>query len=159
MKKNLLAAMLLTCILTLPTTAMAQNPAADVTDMQALRTAVKADKRAFVAATLALTDAEAKKFWPIYDTYQRGLEAANRIRAVAIDGLLSRDKPMTDLYAKQLAGELIEADEAEVKARRTLYKSVMRALPPKKATRYLQLENKVRAVQSYDMAAAFPLIK
>ncbi len=66
---------------------------------------------------------------------------------------------MTDLYAKQLAGELIEADEAEVKARRTLYKSVMRALPPKKATRYLQLENKVRAVQSYDMAAAFPLIK
>jgi len=159
MKKNLLAAMLLTCILTLPTTAMAQNPAADVTDMQALRTAVKADKRAFVAATLTLTDAEAKKFWPIYDTYQRGLEAANRIRAVAIEGLLSRDKPVTDLYAKQLAGELIEADEAEVKARRTLYKSVMRALPPKKATRYLQLENKVRAVQSYDMAAAFPLIK
>ena len=157
--KNSLAAMLLTCILTLPTTAMAQNPAADVTDMQALRTAVKADKRAFVAATLALTDAEAKKFWPIYDTYQRGLDSANRIRAVAIEGLLSRDKPVTDLYAKQLAGELIEADEAEVKARRTLYKSVMRALPAKKATRYLQLENKVRAVQSYDMAVAFPLIK
>ncbi|MET0442790.1 MAG: hypothetical protein ABW071_12485 [Casimicrobiaceae bacterium] len=157
--KNSLAAMLLTCILALPTIAVAQSPAADVTDMQALRTAVKADKRAFVAATLTLTDAEAKKFWPIYDTYQRGLEAANRIRAVAIEGLLSRDKPVTDLYAKQLAGELIEADEAEVKARRTLYKSVMRALPPKKATRYLQLENKVRAVQSYDMAAAFPLIK
>ena len=157
--KNSLAAMLLTCILTLPTIAMAQNPAADVTDMQALRTAVKADKRAFVAATLALTDAEAKKFWPIYDKYQRGLEAANRIRAVAIEGLLSRDKPVTDLYAKQLAGELVAADEAEVKARRTLYKSVMRALPATKATRYLQLENKVRAVQSYDMAVAFPLIK
>ena len=110
-------------MLTSPTIAIAQNPAADVTDMQALRTAVKADKRAFVAATLALTDAEAKKFWPIYDTYQRGLDSANRIRAVAIEGLLSRDKPVTDLYAKQLAGELIEADEAEVKARRTLSKS------------------------------------
>jgi hypothetical protein len=157
--RNSLAAVVLTCILTLPTIAVAQSPAADVTDLQALRAAVKADKRAFVAATLALNDAEAKKFWPIYDAYQRGLESANRIRAVAIEGMLSRDRPVTDLYAKQLAADLVEADEAEAKARRTLYKSVMRALPATKATRYLQLENKVRAVQSYDMAATFPLIK
>ena len=157
--RNSLAAFVFTCILALPTVAIAQNPAADVTDMQALRTAVKADKRAFVAATLALTHAEAKKFWPIYDAYQRSLEAANRIRAVAIEGMLSRDRPVTDLYAKQLAADLVEADEAEAKARRTLYKGVMRALPATKATRYLQLENKVRAIQSYDMAATFPLIK
>jgi Spy/CpxP family protein refolding chaperone len=159
MMKSSLAAMLLTCILTMPTTATAQNPAADVTDMQALGAAVKADKRAFVAATLGLTDAEAKKFWPIYDAYQRSLEAANRIRAVAIQGLLSRDRPVTDLYAKQLAADLIASDEAEVKARRTLYKRVMRALPSTKAARYLQLESKVRALQNYDLAVAFPLIK
>jgi hypothetical protein len=67
--RNPLAAVLLTCILTWPLVAVAQSSAADVTDMQALRAAVKADKRAFVAATLALTDAEAKKFWPIYDAY------------------------------------------------------------------------------------------
>jgi hypothetical protein len=66
---------------------------------------------------------------------------------------------MTDLYAKQLAADLIESDEAEVKARRTLYKRVMRALPATKAVRYLQLESKVRAVQNYDLAVAFPLLK
>jgi len=156
--KNSMAAMLLMVILTLSTLAVAQNPA-DVTDMQALRTAVKTDKRAFVAATLALTDAQAKKFWPIYDAYQRSLDAANRIRAVAIEGLLSRDKPVTDLYAKQLAADLVESDEAEVKARRTLYNRLMRALPATKAARYLQLESKVRALQNYDLAVTFPLIK
>ena len=137
----------------------AQSGTADVTDLAALRTAAKTDKRAFVAATLALSDSQAKKFWPVYDAYQRSLDAANRIRAVAIEGLLSRDKPITDLYAKQLAAELVESDEAEVKARRTLYNRVMRALPPTKAARYLQLESKIRAVQNYDLAAAFPLIK
>jgi hypothetical protein len=35
----------------------------------------------------------------------------------------------------------------------------MRALPATKAARYLQLENKIRAVQAYDMAESLPLIK
>jgi len=156
---KLLAAFCFIAMLAYATLACAQSGTADVTDLAALRTAVKTDKRAFVAATLALTETQAKKFWPIYDAYQRNLDAANRMRAVALQGLLSRDKPITDLYAKQLANDLLESDEAEVKARRTLYKSVMRALPATKAARYLQLESKVRAIQNYDLAAAFPLIK
>jgi hypothetical protein len=35
----------------------------------------------------------------------------------------------------------------------------MRALPPKKAVRYLQLESKIRAAQSYAIAETIPLIK
>ena len=50
-------------------------------------------------------------------------------------------------------------DEAEIKARRTMHNRVMRALPPRKAARYLQLESKVRAVQDYDIATTIPLIK
>jgi len=36
---------------------------------------------------------------------------------------------------------------------------VMRALPPKKAARYLQLESKIRANRAYDIAVAFPLVQ
>jgi len=139
--------------------AFAQDKNSDVTDLQALRAAVKADKRAFVGATLGLSDAEARRFWPVYDKYQADLELANRMRAVTLEGLLSRDKPITDPYAKQLARELVASDEAEVKARRAMYNRVMRALPAIKAARYLQLESKIRATQNYDIAAAFPLIK
>ena len=46
--------------------ASAQDKIADVTDMQSLRAAIKSDKKTFVAATLQLTPAEAKKFWPKY---------------------------------------------------------------------------------------------
>jgi len=127
--------------------------------MQALRTAVKTDKRALVASTLVLTDAEAKKFWTLYDTYQRALDAANRQRAVVVEDLLNLGKPLSDLYAGNLAGELIAADEAEIKARRKPQNAVMRALPAKKAVRYLQLEAKIRAYQAYDIASIFPAIK
>jgi len=109
---KIIAAFCFAMTATLACAVHAQTATADVTDMNALREAVKTDKRAFVASTLALTDAQAKRFWPIYDQYQRGMEAANRIRAVALQGLLSREGPVTDLYAKQLAGDLIASDEA-----------------------------------------------
>jgi hypothetical protein len=137
---------------------------ADVTDMQALRNAVRADRKAFVASVLNLTDAEAKKFWPLYDGYQRDVDLANRRRNVVLEVLISRDKPFSELYARSLATELIAADEAEIKSRRSLHNRLMRGvptriLPPKKAARYLQLENKIRAVQAYDIAANIPLIR
>jgi Spy/CpxP family protein refolding chaperone len=145
--------------------ARAEGNVADVTDMQALRADVRSDKKAFVAATLKLTDAEAKKFWPLYDAYQRDLDMANRRRAVAVEGVIGRDKPMSDLYAKNLANELIAADEIEIKSRRTLHNRLIKPLPGRsvmpatKAARYLQLEAKIRAVQAYDIAAAIPLVK
>jgi Spy/CpxP family protein refolding chaperone len=133
--------------------------AAPADNMQILRDKLKADKKLLVAANVQLTEAEAKKFWPVYDAYQRAVDVANRDRVVAIEGLIGYDKPLSDPYAKNLAKELVVADEAEVKARRTLYNKVMKALPPKKAARYLQLESKVRAVQAYDIAVGIPLVK
>ena len=158
MKKNL-AAILFAATALAAQWAWAEGSAADVTDMQALRTAVRADKKAFVASTLQLTSAEAKKFWPLYDAYQRMLDNANQRRAMVVINLVSMDKPVSDLYARSLANELIGADEEEIKARRTLHNRVMKALEPKKAARYLQLESKIRAVQAYDIAATIPLIK
>jgi hypothetical protein len=163
MKKNF-AAVLFFAAMIAAQSAWAEDKIADVTDMQALRAAVRADKKAFVASTLKLTDAEAKRFWPLYDTYQRVLDAANRRRVVAVEGLIGLDKPISDLYARNLAVELIAADEAEIKARRTIHNRLMRGvptriLPPRKAARYLQLESKIRAVQAYDIAATIPLVK
>lgn len=162
--KTKFAAILFAVAMVAGQTALAEDKIAEVTDMQALRTAVRTDKKAFVASTLKLTPAEEKKFWPIYDEYQRNLDMTNRRRVVAIQQLAVGDAPESEIYAKRLVNELIVVDEAEVKARRALQNRLMRAvpsriLPPKKAARYLQLESKIRAVQAYDVAATVPLIK
>ena len=159
MKKHI-AVLVTTFALMLPAAAWAQQGggAADA-DMAALRTAVRADRKALVVSTLDLTPTEAKKFWPAYDAYQRSLDAANRRRVVVIEALIGTDKPLTDLQARNLARELIAADEAEFKARRTLNNRVLKVLPEKKAARYLQLEGKIRAMQAYDAAEAIPLIR
>ena len=144
--------------------AWAEDKIADVTDVNALRAAVRADKKAFVASTLKLTTLEAKRFWPIYENYQRVLNATNRRLALAVEAVVTLDRPISDLYARNLANELIASDEEEIKARRALHNRLMRGvptrvLPPNKAARYLQLESKIRAMQDYDIATGIPLVK
>ena len=128
MKKYLTATVYAWSLLAAPM-AIAEGNAADATDMRALRNAVQADKKALVTSTLKLTDGEAKKFWPVYDTYQRDVDLANRRRNVTLEALIGLDKTPSDLYARSLANELIAADEAEIKARRTLHNRLMRGVP------------------------------
>lgn len=163
MPKNL-AFVLFAVLMAVAQLAAAEDKIGDVTDMDALRSAVRTDKKAFIASTLQLTDTEAKRFWPIYDTYQRVLDATNRTRAVAVESIVSMNRSLSDDYARTLAGQLIAADEAELKARRTLLNRLMRGLPtrilpPAKAARYLQLESKIRALIAYDIASTIPLVK
>lgn len=156
MKKTLLIAF---AALALSFTGAAQAQDADLTDMPALKSAVASDKKALVTSTLDLTAAEAKKFWPLYDAYQRRLTASNTRRTKALEGVVALDKPASNLFAKKLADELTAADEDEIRARRALHNGVVKALPAKKAARYLQLEAKIRSLQAYEMASAIPLVK
>ena len=157
MKKRVIA-VLIAIMSAGATVASGQDKKAEVVDMQALRTAVKSDKKGFVAATLQLTPAEAKKFWPVYDAYQRAIDVSNRKRALVVEAVVGKDEDLSNAYAKNLALEAIANDEAEIKARRALQTRLMKALPPIKAARYLQLESKIRAVQDYDIASVIPLV-
>ena len=45
------------------------------TNMEILIQKIKADKKLLVASNMELTDAESKKFWPLYDAYQKEWES------------------------------------------------------------------------------------
>jgi hypothetical protein len=158
MKKLLTSVVLIACCMAAPP-AIGQGAANDVTDMQALRQAVKNDKRALVESLMKLDAAEAKRFWPIYDSYQRSLDQTSRRRVVELQELMFRDKALTNASAKHYVNELLAIDDAEIKDRKAMRNRVMRALPPTKAARYMQLEEKIRAVADYDEASVVPLAR
>ncbi len=157
--KNVSLALATAALLSLVAPLHAQTRSEGAESMQALRAAVAQDKKGYIVSTLALTEAEAKKFSPIFDDYQRALEASDRKRARAFEALVATDKPISDAYAKTLSAEMLMSDDAEFKARRQMHTKVMRALPDKKAAQYLQLEARLRAAKLYDIAAAMPVIK
>lgn len=139
----------------------AQGAPADGTNVAALLAQAKTPegKKSLVASSLALTDAEAKKFWPVYDAYQRKLEVVNRQYSRTIEDVVMSGRPISDAYAKNLAKDLTEVEDADTRARKSMYASVVKVLPGRKAIRYLQLENKLQAAYHYEVATTFPLIK
>lgn len=139
-----------------------QKPAAGPTasDMEILKQKVKADKKLLVAANMQLSEAEAKAFWPLYDEYQKGLAAVNQRLGKAIKAYADAYKKgsLPNDVARQLAGEAIGADEDENKLKRALLPKLESAVGGMKAVRYLQIENKIRAVIKLELASEIPLV-
>ncbi|MEK6335735.1 MAG: hypothetical protein AABM67_12460 [Acidobacteriota bacterium] len=139
--------------------AFAQDKPSDTT-MQILLDKVKADKKLVVAANMDLNDAEGKAFWPIYDAYQKDLQAINDRLGKTILAYADayNKKTLTDAQAKQLSDEVLTIDQDEITMRKTYAARLNRVLAGKKVARYLQIENKIRAAIRYELAAGIPLV-
>jgi hypothetical protein len=139
--------------------AMAQDKPAD--NMQILRDKIKADKKLVVATNMELTESEAKAFWPIYDEYQKDLQKINRRIVNVLDSYAAdaRAKTLTDDKAKKLINEALAIEQAEANLKSTYAPKLSKVLPVKKVARYLQIENKIRAVVKYDLAQGVPLVQ
>ena len=143
----------------LAVSAIAQAPS--TANMEILRQKITADKKLVVAENLQLTDAEAATFWPLYEGYQKDLQQVNqRLTAVVKAYADAYNKgPVGNDVAKKLLDEAIAVDEAEAKLKVSYVPKVLGALPATKAARYIQIENKIRAVIRYELAAGIPLVQ
>jgi cob(I)alamin adenosyltransferase len=110
---------------------------------------------------MELTEAEAKNFWPIYEDYQKDLQKINERLIQALHSYAAdyNNKSMTNEKAKKLTDEYLSIEQAEVKLKSSSVPKLSKALPATKVARYLQIENKIRAVIKYDLAATVPLVQ
>ena len=138
-------------------TARAETGAAD--SMKVLRDQFKGDKKALVAANMDLSEAEAKKFWPLYEKYQKDLGRINDTLTAVIVAYAKEYNAdsFTDAKATKLLEQGIAAEEAEVQMKRAFATSLAKVLPGRKVARYLQIENKMRAIVKYELASQVPL--
>jgi hypothetical protein len=130
-------------------------------NLEILMQKVKADKKLLVASNMDLTDAEAKQFWPIYDSYQKDLERINQRLGGTISEYANAYKngPVPDDQADKLLNQALDAEEAEVRLKQSYAEKLEAAIPTRKVTRYLQIENKIRAGVKNALAERIPLIQ
>lgn len=148
------------CVVALTATSVfAQEKTTDA-NMQILREKVKADKKLVMAANMDLSEAEAKQFWPIYESYQKDLQVLDERLGKTILAYADayNKKSLTDAQAMELTNEALAIDQDEVALRKTYAAKLGRAIPALKMARYLQIENKIRAAIKYELAAGIPLV-
>jgi len=150
---------LMAAVMAFPSSALTQDKPSD--NMQILREKVKADKKLLVATNMELTESEAKGFWPVYEDYQKDLTAINQRIVKLVESYAAdyRANALTDEKAKKLVDELVAIEQAEAGLKATYVPKLSKVLPQKKVARYLQIENKIRAVVKYGLAEGVPLVQ
>lgn len=132
------------------------------TNMDIFVQKLKADKKLLVATNMDLTEAEGKKFWPLYDAYQKELEQINQrlgrtIKTYA-DAYNAGQGTVPGETARKLMNETLGVEEAEVRLKRTYAHKIGKVLSSAKTARYLQIETKIRSVIKAELAKEIPLI-
>jgi hypothetical protein len=135
--------------------------AGSTTNMEILAAKLKADKKLLVAQAVGVTDAEGKAFWPVYDACQAELEGINKRLKAAIEGYAKdyNAATMTDAKATALVTEAFAIDEALLASRKSCAAKLNGVIPPTKIARYVQVENKIRAQITYELASAIPFVQ
>jgi hypothetical protein len=146
-----------------PATAPESDPAAQrvqaMAEMNALQDQVREGKRGLVEQQMQLSEAEAAKFWPIYDAQQEALAGFNKRR---LDNILAyatawNAGPIDDATAGSIAKTQLSIEKDEVAQMQRIYDKSKKAVGASKALRYLQIEGKIRALVRFEQAAEVPL--
>jgi hypothetical protein len=125
-----------------------------------LKTDLKAEARDIISKGMqTFTDEEAKRFWPIYDSYmaERGKFLDARV-AVLLDYAGNYDK-MTDEKAQQLLDRRFEQLKLRNKLDENFRPQFATALSPRRLVRFYQIQHELEILMELRAISQIPKMK
>jgi hypothetical protein len=128
-------------------------------DIQLLRQDIRSKKKQLIASNLKLTDAEATKFWPVYDLYTADLMKINDEKYALIKEYAEKWGALTDEQAMSLIKRAVAVDQ-QVAQLRTKYIPIFnQVIPGKKTATFFQLDRHIQAVIDLQLGSQIPLVQ
>ena len=134
------------------------NPISDE-ELQLLRQNIRSQRKQIVAANLPLTDAEATKFWPLYDKYVAETIKLNDTRYVLIKDYAKNYETMTDAQADSFIKRWVASDEAVSQLRSKWIPEFERVITAKKTAMFFQIDRRTGLMVDLQLASQIPLVK
>ena len=124
-----------------------------------LRRDVVAQKVVIITEVMGFTEAEDAAFWPIYREYDAEMAKLGDERVALIAEYASNFETMTDAIAEKLAARALDLETRRQAARARCYDRVKKALSPRTALRFLQVEHQLQLLIDLQIAASLPIAK
>jgi hypothetical protein len=126
--------------------------------IEMVRSTYKADRQAFVAEHLQLTDRESAAFWPLYRSYRTDMDKIG-------DGLVKLVLEYSDHYpnvpedtARRMLKQYTTLEKELVGKRAWYLRRAGKSLPAAKILRWAQLENRMDLALRLQLAGTIPLV-
>jgi hypothetical protein len=123
-----------------------------------MRKDLRSGKKQFIAANMTLTDAEATKFWPVYDKYTAEQTLLFDTRIKLIEEYGANFEKLTDATAASLNHRSITLDQSFTSLRLKYVPLIAKVLPGKKSALFFQLDKRIGLIFDLQIAAAIPLV-
>jgi hypothetical protein len=128
-------------------------------DIQMLRLDIRSKKKQMVAANLKLTDAEATKFWPVYDQYTADLVKINDEKYALIKEYADKWGSLTDDQALSLTNRALAVEEKVAQLRIKYVPVFNKVIPGTKVATFYQIERRLQAVIDLQLSSQLPLVQ
>ena len=166
MKKLAIALVIGTSLLLIQSVAFAQKsetpasgPTVSEQDIELLRSDIRSTKKQIIAANMKLTDAQAEKFWPVYDAYAQETTKLGDARYALIKEYANHYEDMTDAQADSLVNKMATLDEQTATLRQQWIPKFAKVLTGKQNALFFQLDRRINLLLDLQFAANIPLVK
>jgi hypothetical protein len=128
-------------------------------DVDMLRKDIRSQKKQLIAANLQLTDAEATKFWPVYDQYTAEMTKINDAKYAAIKEYADNYTTLTDDRAVALTKQVLGVDKSLAELRTKYVPLFEKVIPGKKTGLFFQVDRRLTMLIDLQLAAAIPMVQ
>jgi Spy/CpxP family protein refolding chaperone len=126
-------------------------------DIALMRADIRSQKKQLIAQNLKLSDAQATKFWPIYDQYTAELAKVIDEKYALIKQYASTWGTMTDEQAAGYIARLLQVDVRVGQLRVKYLPIVQQALPGKLTATFFQMDRRLSEMIDLQLASQIPL--
>ena len=135
------------------------NPTITDEDIALLRQDLRAKKMQVIGQNIDMSNAEAQKFWPVYNHYVRDLQEVNNQKYALLKQYAQTWATMSDQDAMIYVRAWLEAD-GQAQALRVKYVPLVnQVLPGKKAATFFQLDRRLNMIIDLQLFSQIPLAK
>jgi len=139
-------------------TSSTDNQASIDQSVALLRQDLRSGKKQAIAASLQLSDAEATKFWPVYDQYSAELSKLGDQRYALIKEYANGFGTLNDNQALSLIKRSLSLDEQVAQLRSKYVPIVNQALPGTKTATFFQLDRYINTLIDLQVAGSIPVV-
>ena len=127
--------------------------------IEIVRGVLKTEKKAAIAEVMSLTEAEAEVFWPLYNEFNEKMYTIQSKRVKIIKDFAKSYENMTDVKADELWTSYMGYKQESNKLTKQYYNKFKKIIPPGKAAKYFQAENKIATLVDFELASEIPFIE
>ena len=128
-------------------------------DIDLLRKDLRSQRKQLIAANLKLTDAEAAKFWPVYDQYITELISINDRKFALIQEYADNWGKMTNEQSLLFIRRWLDLDIEIAQLRQKYVPKVTKILEGKKTATFFQLDRRIAMMIELQVSSQIPVVQ